>query len=214
MINGVRAGKAIRYGVVLLCLAPSFLISESAPAAGNATDDAVKVVRTLAEDIWSSRQEAEGRVQQLAKAIKAKTSVDLLSRLVLGKHWRSLENADQDEYRALFSQVVIGSLASRLELLLREFDGPLDQHFSIIGSGAAGKKDILVRSKVVATDGQALAVDWRLRETDTEPVIIDLIVEGVSLLVSQRSEFAAVIERSRMDGLMDSLRNRARSGEF
>ncbi|MGI9505973.1 MAG: MlaC/ttg2D family ABC transporter substrate-binding protein [Geminicoccaceae bacterium] len=183
-------------------------------AAGNAADDAVRVVHALAEDIWSSRQQAEGRKRQLADAIKAKTSVGLLSRLVLGKHWRSLERVDQDEYRALFSQVVIGGLASRLDLLLREFEGPLDQHFSITGSGATGKKDVLVRSKVVATDGRALAVDWRLRATDAEPVIIDLIVEGVSLLVSQRSEFASVIERSRMDGLMNSLRKRAQSGDF
>ena len=214
MIAGIRAAKAIRCGFVLLCFASSLLLSERVLAAGNAADDAVRVVHALAEDIWSSRQQAEGRKRQLADAIKAKTSVGLLSRLVLGKHWRSLERVDQDEYRALFSQVVIGGLASRLDLLLREFEGPLDQHFSITGSGATGKKDVLVRSKVVATDGRALAVDWRLRATDAEPVIIDLIVEGVSLLVSQRSEFASVIERSRMDGLMNSLRKRAQSGDF
>lgn len=214
MINGIPAVKAIRYGFVILCLAPLFFLSHSVSVAGSTTDDAAKVVRTLAEEIWSSRQDAEGRKEQLAAAIKAKTSVDLLSRLVLGKHWRSLESADQDEYRSLFSQVVIGGLASRLDLLLRDFNGPLDQHFSIAGSGAVGKKDVLIRSKVVATDGRALAVDWRLRGTESEPVIIDLIVEGVSLLVSQRSEFAAVIERSRMDGLMDLLRKRAQSGDF
>ena len=44
-----------------------------------------------------------------------------------------------------------------------------------------------------------------------QPVIIDLIVEGVSLLVTQRSEFAAVIERSDMDGLLAELRARASS---
>jgi ABC-type transporter MlaC component len=40
-------------------------------------------------------------------------------------------------------------------------------------------------------------------------VIIDLIVEGASLLVSQRSEFAAVIERQKLDGLLAQLRARA-----
>jgi ABC-type transporter MlaC component len=42
-------------------------------------------------------------------------------------------------------------------------------------------------------------------------VIIDLIVEGASLLVSQRSEFAAVIERQDLDGLLAELRARAGS---
>jgi ABC-type transporter MlaC component len=40
-------------------------------------------------------------------------------------------------------------------------------------------------------------------------VIIDVIIEGVSLLVSQRSEFAAVIERSDMEGLLTELQARA-----
>ena len=52
------------------------------------------------------------------------------------------------------------------------------------------------------TNGPPLALDWRLREGDAGPVIIDLIVEGASLLVSQRSEFAAVIERHDLDGLL------------
>ena len=56
-------------------------------------------------------------------------------------------------------------------------------------------------------------VDWRLRVQDDQPVIIDLIIEGVSLLVTQRSEFAAVIERSDMDGLLAELRARANSTE-
>ena len=42
-------------------------------------------------------------------------------------------------------------------------------------------------------------------------MIIDLIIEGISLLVSQRSEFAAVIERSDMEGLLTELQARATS---
>jgi phospholipid transport system substrate-binding protein len=59
--------------------------------------------------------------------------------------------------------------------------------------------------------GGALAVDWRLRDGGGGPVVIDVIIEGVSLLVSQRSEFAAVIERSDMEGLLAELQARAGS---
>jgi phospholipid transport system substrate-binding protein len=64
---------------------------------------------------------------------------------------------------------------------------------------------------VFPREGQPLALDWRLRAGPSGPVIIDLIVEGASLLVSQRSEFAAVIERSDLDGLLAELRARAGS---
>ena len=70
-----------------------------------------------------------------------------------------------------------------------------------------------MRSKVAPPTGDTLSVDWRLRMQGDQPVIIDLIIEGVSLLVSQRSEFAAVIERSDMDGLLAELRARAGSTE-
>lgn len=214
MIMRKSSFGTFRVTFVLVCLLSSPFISRELFGADQAAGRAVEVVHGLAADIWRSRNqmpEASARKQRLARAIEAKTNVDLLSRLVLGRHWRSLEAADRNEYRALFARVVIGGLARRLDLLLHELTGPLEQHFSITSSGAVGKKDVLVRSTVIDADGQPLSVDWRLRKLENGPVIIDLVVEGISLLVSQRAEFAAVIERSRIDGLMEILRRRARA---
>ena len=77
----------------------------------------------------------------------------------------------------------------------------------------AGRGDVLVRSKVLPASGENLDVDWRVRDRDGRLMIIDLIVEGVSLLVSQRSEFAAVIERNKFEGLLVGLQARAESTE-
>ncbi len=206
--------RAIRAVFVSICFLSSLLISRQSLAADQAAAHAEDVISGLAADIWRSRDqisETAGRRQRLFQVIEAKTSVDLLSRLVLGRHWRSLEAVDHEEYRALFTKVVIGGLASRLDTLLHEIEGPLEQHFSITGSGVVGKKDVLVRSVVIAADGQSLSVDWRLRKLENAPVVIDLVVEGISLLVSQRAEFAAVIERDQIDGLMETLRRRART---
>jgi phospholipid transport system substrate-binding protein len=58
--------------------------------------------------------------------------------------------------------------------------------------------------------GPPIKVDWRVRELrDHSLVAIDVIVEGVSLVVTQRSEFGSVIERRGMDGLLSELRRRA-----
>ena len=83
---------------------------------------------------------------------------------------------------------------------------------SASGSWAAGPRASATpwsAPRCFPTNGQPLALDWRLRAGDSGPVIIDLIVEGASLLVSQRSEFAAVIERQDIDGLLAELRARA-----
>ena len=60
---------------------------------------------------------------------------------------------------------------------------------------AEGKRDILVNSEVQAQNGQAIKVDWRLRDRKGSFKVIDVIVEGVSMSVTQRSDFSSVIQR-------------------
>jgi phospholipid transport system substrate-binding protein len=67
----------------------------------------------------------------------------------------------------------------------------------------------VVQSRVTGAGQPALKVDWRVRERgDGNLVAIDVIVEGISMIVTQRSEFSAVIERRGMDGLLAELRQR------
>ena len=195
----------------LLVLAP---LAKS-PSAQAFSPSAEQVVQGLAEDIWTTFHingaDDNGRIDQLVGLLEARTDIGLISRLALGRYWNQLPEAQQQDYQELFREVVIRSFARRLNGYAKDANGPIEERFQILGSAPAGNDDTLVRSKVFPTDGQPLALDWRLRAGDSGPVIIDLIVEGASLLVSQRSEFAAVIERSDLDGLLAELRARAGS---
>jgi phospholipid transport system substrate-binding protein len=195
----------------LLVLVP---LAESTPAPAP-SPAAEQVVQGLAEDIWTTLNtkglDESSRVDQLMTMLEARTDVGLISRLALGRYWNRLPEAQQQEYQALFRDVVIRSMARRLNGYAEDAKGPIEERFQILSSGPAGADDTLVRSKVFPRNGEPLALDWRLRAGDAGPVIIDLIVEGASLLVSQRSEFAAVIERQDLDGLLAELRARAES---
>ena len=183
--------------------------SEVAPA------DAETAVRDLAAQIWQSLGRTDlgeqDRINAIATMLADATDVELLSRLVLARYWQRLDDGQKARYQALFRDVVMRSFASRLNQYAKDAKGPLEERFTIISSAPAGKRDVLVRSRVRPQSGGTLAVDWRLRDGDDGPVIIDVIIEGVSLLVSQRSEFAAVIERSDMEGLLAELQARASS---
>ena len=73
---------------------------------------------------------------------------------------------------------------------------------------SAGRMPLV--STRILSEGPPLAVDWRVRERDDKSLVaIDVIVAGVSLIVTQRSEFGAVIERHGIDGLLAELRRRA-----
>lgn len=210
MMTRKASSKLLDFRFVLVFSVLMLLMPVQPTSADETTEQAEAVVLSLAADIWANigPSKAEGRRGRLAEVIKARTNVDVLSRLALGKYWRQLDSAQQDDYRNLFSIVIMNTLAGRLDAFLGELSGPIDNHFRISDSMRVGKRDVLVRSKVIAIGDVPLSVDWRLRKDDETPVIIDLVIEGVSLLVSQRAEFTSVIERSRVEGLIQALEQR------
>jgi phospholipid transport system substrate-binding protein len=198
-------------GLTLLSLSPRSVLVAASPVSAKA------VVQDLAKRAWELLHRTDldqrHRLDQLTQLLTSATDVPLLSRLVLGRHWQALTEAQRMDYEQLFEAVVMRNLARRLDQYANGVEGPLDQHFQIQTTQPAGEEDVLVRTTVVTQQAENLTVDWRLRPRDDRPVIIDLIIEGASLLVSQRSEFAAVIERSSMDGLLTELRARAQAPE-
>lgn len=204
-MNGLRVTRnnlicCLYFMVGLLAIDQRSLAAQSDPEAAEA------VVQRLVSEVRSSLDlpAGEQRLKQLTAAIEGSTDVDLLSRLALGRYWRVLDDRQQAEYQDLFRNVILGTLARRLEVYTREIDGAIEEHFEISSSKPVGRRDVLVRSQLQQGNGPPLVVDWRLRDE----AIIDLTVEGVSLLISQRAEFASVVERSTVDGLIEELRGR------
>ena len=71
----------------------------------------------------------------------------------------------------------------------------------------AGQSDVFVRTNITGERGRKLKVDWRVRRIDDRYKIIDVVVEGVSMLVTQKAEFGAVLRQRGVDGLIGILRS-------
>ena len=159
-----------------------------------------KVLQTLRDPGLSEQQ----KFGQLVDVLSGPIDLDLVARLILGRYWRTATEAQRADYLKLFRDFALHTLATRLDV----YGG---QNFEVTGAKAVGDQDALVSTRIVS-DGPPVEVDWRIRERpDHSLVAIDVIVEGVSLIVTQRSEFGAVIERQGMDGLLAELRRRAES---
>jgi phospholipid transport system substrate-binding protein len=119
-----------------------------------------------------------------------KDSFDMktIGRFSLGRYWRVSTPQQRDEYQRLFENMVIAVYSSRFE----EYKG---QRFETRGYRADGEKDTIVSSFVVPEEGPEVQVDWRVRYKNGRYKVIDVIVEGVSMSLTQRSDFAAVIQR-------------------
>ena len=204
--------RLARRALLATAVAALVALTVRAGHAEPATAAADRLVRDLAERTWTLLHRTDldqrHRLDQLVGLLAANTDVPLLSRLALGRHWQRLSAPQQDRYEQLFGQVVMGTLARRLDRYVSGAAGTVDEHLQFVASEPVGKDDVLVRTKVRTQQGDVVDVDWRLRGR-AQPVILDLVIEGASLLVTQRSEFATVIERSDVDGLLAELSARA-----
>ena len=65
-------------------------------------------------------------------------------------------------------------------------------------------------TEIVRPNGPPVRVDWRVRKNGETLKVVDVIAEGISMLITQRDEFAAVIQNSggKVDALIDRLRRR------
>jgi phospholipid transport system substrate-binding protein len=157
-----------------------------------------EVLGILSDQGLSDRQKFDALVKVLSRPI----DLDLVARLILGRHWRTANDPQRREYLELFREYALANLASKLHL----YQG---QSFEVTGAKAVGEQDALVTSQILDAGQAPLPVDWRLRDDQGgRLVVIDVIVAGVSLIVTLRSEFSAVIERQGFDGLLAELRQR------
>jgi phospholipid transport system substrate-binding protein len=184
-------------------------VGSAAGARAEPTAEAARaLVETVGHDVLKTLRDADlsnqQKYEQLVQLLSGPIDLDLVARLILGRYWRTASEEQRAEYLKLFRAFALHTLATRLDV----YGG---QDFEIIGAKEVGERDALVLTRIVG-HGPPVKVDWRVRELDDHSLkAIDVIVEGVSLIVTQRSEFGAVIERQGIDGLLAELRRRAES---
>jgi phospholipid transport system substrate-binding protein len=144
--------------------------------------------------------EREKRVRTL---LRNHFDIPTIGRFAMGRFWRDATPKQRDEYQKLFEDMIVKTYAKRFE----DYSG---QTLKVKGELKSGK-DIIVNSEIVQAGGPPVSVDWRVREINNNFKIIDVIVEGISMSVTQRSDFAAVIQRGggNVEALLVSLRKRS-----
>jgi phospholipid transport system substrate-binding protein len=144
----------------------------------------------------------EQRKAEFKSLLRTSFDMKTIGRFTLGRYWKTASKAQQDEYIKLFEHSIVESYARRFE----EYKG---QAVQVKDARAEGEKDTIVTSFIVSpTGGPDVEVDWRVRKTGNGFKVVDVIVEGVSMAVTQRSDFASVIQRGggNLEVLLDHLR--------
>ena len=159
-------------------------------------NDAIQMLKN--KDLTQPQREAEFR-RLFVKGF----DVNVISRFALGRFWREATEAQRSEYQKLFEDFIVKSYAARLG----QYSG---ETFSVKDAKAVDANDNLVESVIERPNGPPVRVDWRVRRSDGDFKIVDVIVEGVSMVVTQRQEFGSVIQNNggKIDSLLDRLRQK------
>ena len=112
-----------------------------------------------------------------------------IARFVLGRYWRGASGEEQQEFVKLFENYVVFVYTARLA----NFGG---ETFNIRGSRSDGDGAIVSTDVISPGSTSPLRMDWRLVNDNGAYKINDVIIEGVSMAVTQRSEFASVVQRN------------------
>ena len=161
------------YPNLLLSLEPDIFVQSTVNRAS----------KILGEDI--SKNE---KVEKLKLIAKETVDIKGIGFYTLGAKRKSLSNEEKKKYSSLFGQYFLKSFSSRLA----EYTNP---EIDVINKEKLNDNYTIVNSVLKATNERPeINIDWRIYTKDSDnPLIRDLIIEGLSLARTQKEEFASVL---------------------
>ena len=147
----------------------------------------------------------EAKRAALAKVVDVRVNVEAVARFCLGRFWRTASAPQQAEYTQLFRRWLIRSVTEKVG----EYQGVT----YTMGKAARREADVAVSTIVNRPGNAPNKVDWVV-DAEGPPQVIDVIAEGTSLRLTQRSDYAAFMSRNgnNVQALIDALKQQASAG--
>ena len=141
-----------------------------------------------ASEILSSNETNNIKISKLIKIGEEAVDIKGLAFYTLGKHRKTLNEEQKNEYKNIFYEYFLKSFSNRLV----EYR---DAKIVVISEDVKNEKYTIVKSKLLATDKRPeISIDWRVyTKNPDKPLIRDLIIEGLSLARTQKEEFNSII---------------------
>jgi phospholipid transport system substrate-binding protein len=187
---------------VLIMFAGAFVSPISASAAADPAALISNLGSRALEVLGKNATQAQ-RVERFRELLRQDFDVPGIARFVLGRYWNSATEEQRAEFGKLFEEYIALAYSTRLA----EYTG---ETFKVTGS-RPDADGAIVSSQIIRPSGAApVKVDWRLTGRNGVYKISDVSVDGISMAVTQRSEFASVIQHNggQVQGLITMLRER------
>ena len=166
-----------------------------------------KLVQKITDDVLaaikSDKQLAAGDKQKALKVAEEKVlpyiDFEQATRLAVGRAWKQATPEQQKRLVTEFRNMLVRTYSNAISA----YQG---QTLKVLPSrGKQDPEDTIVRTQFVRAGGQPLPIEFHMRQTEKTWKVYDIVVEGVSLVMTYRSEFDAVVKQEGIDGLIKRL---------
>ena len=199
--RGLLAGIA---GAALVAVAH---IAGAGPVLAQAGNRAAALVDRLAADLTGLVNSGRSERQIYAGfegVLSRYGDMPAVAASVLGPPWRGASSGQKQQFVAAFQSY----LARKYGAQFREYQ---NARIVVKGTRDGGRAGVLVQTTVVRPGQEAVAVDWQVSDRSGSPKVVNLVIEGVSMLANERAEIGAMLEAARgsLDALTAELRARS-----
>ena len=141
-----------------------------------------------ASKLLSDKISKEEKIEKLKLIAKDTVDIEGIGFYTLGSNRKNLNDDQKKEYAKKFEEYFLKSFSSRLA----EYTNP---EIDVFGKEVINENYTIVKSKLKATNERPeIKIDWRIyTKNPDQPLIRDLIIEGLSLARTQKEEFASVL---------------------
>jgi len=158
------------------------------------------VIKVAGNDSYSQKQKAA----HMMEIMRTNFNVKWMSKFVLGSSYKDLNDKQKDEYYNSYQKYL---LYSYLPNLLQYSD----ETFKILEVRRMGDRDYTVDTEIIRHNGKPpIKIGYHVKTSKTgdSMKIVDIIAEGISAILSQRSEFKEITQNSGVSGLIKLINNK------
>lgn len=198
--------RALIFAAAMAASLIAYAVPGATSAAAGPAQDLIQRLADEAEPVVNDDAlDAKTRAAKVEAILTGVLDQQQMAQTILGRHWRRATPEQQAELAGLLETYLIESYASRVD----SFDGVIE--FAVDGETKLGERT-LVDTRILRPNQPPVAVSWQVETIGGAHVVTDILVEGVSLIVSQQADFASVIRnQGGIDGLIALLRKKVRA---
>ena len=155
------------------------------------------VAHKIIKVVTSTSSSETQKRSEIKSIISNNFDIKWMSKFVLGRNYKALSPAKQKEYQKLYLNYLVGNYFP----IMVKYD---NDKFVINHINKASKTSYNVDTTIQRVDKPTVSIRYHIRDKSSLKAV-DMIVEGISTIISQRSEFDSIIQQEGLHGFMKKM---------